>query len=59
MVDLAPTADGGTAIHWHGSYTARWGLRRVLRRTMQQVMQQMADGLASYAATQSPGARYP
>ncbi|GAA2796291.1 SRPBCC family protein [Crossiella cryophila] len=57
VVDLAPTAEGGTAIHWHGTYHPRWGLRWVLRRTMREVMQRMADGLASYAATQSPGGK--
>ncbi|MFF4625506.1 SRPBCC family protein [Nonomuraea jabiensis] len=51
VIDLTPTSDGGTAIHWHGTYNARWGLGWLMKRVMQRVMQQMADGLAAHAAT--------
>ncbi|XVV07952.1 SRPBCC family protein [Actinosynnema sp. CA-248983] len=50
-VDLAPTADGGTTIHWHGTYQARWGLGRLTKRVLPRVTQQMADGLAAHAST--------
>ncbi|WP_309114284.1 SRPBCC family protein [Saccharothrix sp.] len=50
-IDLAPTPDGGTTIHWHGTYKARWGLGWLMKRVMPRVMQQMADGLASHAST--------
>ncbi|MEV0703650.1 SRPBCC family protein [Saccharopolyspora sp. NPDC050389] len=53
VIDLTPAADGGTVIHWHGTYSARWGMRWLMKRVMQRVMQQMADGLASHAAQQS------
>lgn len=51
VVDLALTSNGGTSIHWHGTYDARWGQGWLMKRVMQRVMQQEADGLASHAAT--------
>ena len=51
VLALTPTSDGGTTIHWHGTYNARWGLGWLMKRVMRRVMQQMADGLASHAAT--------
>lgn len=53
VVDLTPTADGGTVIHWHGTYSARWGRGWLMNRVMPSVMQRMADGLAAHAATES------
>lgn len=53
VVDLTPTSDGGTVIHWHGTYSARWGMGWLMNRTMPRVMQRMADGLAAHSATQS------
>ncbi|WP_020673974.1 SRPBCC family protein [Amycolatopsis nigrescens] len=52
VVDLRPTPDGGTVIHWHGTYSARWGMGWLMQGVMQRVMQQMADGLAAHAAQQ-------
>jgi uncharacterized protein YndB with AHSA1/START domain len=54
VIDLAPTSDGGTTIHWHGTYNAKWGLGWLMKRLLHRVMQQMADGLASHAATLPP-----
>ena len=51
VIDLTPTADGGTVIHWHGRYSARWGLGPLLNGVMRRTMRQMADGLAAHAAT--------
>jgi uncharacterized protein YndB with AHSA1/START domain len=50
-VDLGPADGGGTAIHWHSSFTAKvpgtgWLYARVLRRFIQRA----ADGLARRAA---------
>ena len=50
VIDLTPTAEGGTVIHWYGTYTARWGLGRLLDRSMRSTMRRMAEGLAAYAA---------
>ncbi|MCO1577315.1 SRPBCC family protein [Crossiella sp. SN42] len=52
VIDLSLAPGGGTIITWHGTYTARWGLRWMMRRVMSQTMQRMADGLAEYAAGQ-------
>lgn len=51
VVDLSPRSDGGTTIHWHGTYDARWRLGWLMKGVMRRVMQQEADGLASHAAT--------
>lgn len=53
VVDLTPTSDGGTVIHWHGTYAARWGRGWLMKRVMPRVMQRMADGLADCAAARS------
>ncbi|WP_029892476.1 SRPBCC family protein [Nocardia brasiliensis] len=50
VIDLTGTPGGHTTIHWHGTYTPRWGMGWLMKRTMQRVMQQMADGLAAHAA---------
>ncbi|WP_433266785.1 AraC family transcriptional regulator [Actinosynnema sp. CS-041913] len=52
-VDLTPTSDGGTVIHWHGTCSARWGMGKLMKGVMQRVTQEMADGLASHAAALS------
>jgi hypothetical protein len=52
VVDLTPAPGGGTVIHWHGVYRARWGMGWLMRSLMQRTMQRMVDGLASYAAAQ-------
>jgi hypothetical protein len=50
-IEIEPTADGGTSIHWHGVYSARWGMGWLMRPYLQRFMQKMADGLASHAET--------
>jgi carbon monoxide dehydrogenase subunit G len=52
VIELHEHAAGGTAIHWSGTYTARWGTGWFLSRVMRSVMRQMADGLATYSSTQ-------
>ncbi|WP_331769903.1 SRPBCC family protein (plasmid) [Embleya sp. NBC_00888] len=59
VVDLTPAADGGTVIHWHGTYSTRWGMGWLMERVMRGVMQRMADGLAAHAAAQPSGAETP
>ncbi|MBN6038218.1 SRPBCC family protein [Amycolatopsis sp. 195334CR] len=54
VVDLTPTPDGGTLIHWHGTYSARTGLGWLMQGVMRRVMQRMADGLATHAAEITP-----
>ncbi|HEY2063221.1 MAG TPA: SRPBCC family protein [Amycolatopsis sp.] len=49
VIDLTPTDHGGTAIHWHGTYSTGPLMRLVMGRVMSRVMQRMADGLAAYA----------
>jgi uncharacterized protein YndB with AHSA1/START domain len=56
VIDLTPAAGGGTAIHWHGTYSTGPLMRLVMGRVMSRVMQRMADGLAAYAESGS-GAR--
>jgi uncharacterized protein YndB with AHSA1/START domain len=52
-VDLEPR-DGGTAIHWHSTFRAKWpGTGRILRRALGRFIQKCADGLAAYAAETS------
>ncbi|MGA6167006.1 SRPBCC family protein [Amycolatopsis magusensis] len=50
VVDLMPTTEGGTFIHWHGTYATRRGLGRLMQGVLQRTMQRMADGLAGHAA---------
>lgn len=54
VIDLTPTDNGGTAIHWHGTYSTGPLRRLVMRRVMSRVMQRMADGLAAYAEQPAP-----
>jgi Polyketide cyclase / dehydrase and lipid transport len=51
QIEIEPTSDGGTAIHWHGVYSTRWGMGWFMQPYLQRFMQKMADGLASYAET--------
>lgn len=51
QIEIEPTSDGGTSIHWHGGYSTRWGMGWLMRPYLQRFMQKMADGLASYAET--------
>lgn len=48
-IELRPTADAGTVIHWHGVYETRGLLRWVMPRYLQKFMQGMAEGLARHA----------
>ncbi|MFF5213388.1 SRPBCC family protein [Streptosporangium sp. NPDC000396] len=48
-IELEPTSDSGTVIHWYGEYETSWLLRWVMPRYLQKFMQDMAEGLASYA----------
>jgi hypothetical protein len=49
-VDLEPK-DGGTAIRWHSTFTAKWpGTGGLLRRGLGRFIQQCVDGLAAHAA---------
>jgi hypothetical protein len=48
-IEIEPAPDGGTAIHWHGAYSTRWGMGWLMGPYLQRYMQRMADGLASHA----------
>ncbi len=48
-VDLEPR-DGGTEIHWHSHFRAKYpGTGRLYRATLGKFIQRCADGLAAYA----------
>jgi carbon monoxide dehydrogenase subunit G len=49
VIDLTPAPGGGTAIHWHGTYSAGLVMGLLMRRVMPRVTQRMADGLAAHA----------
>jgi hypothetical protein len=56
-IDLEPTADGGTAIRWHSTFTGKtpgtgWFYRRVLTG----FIEKMVAGLAAHAGTARGGA---
>jgi hypothetical protein len=51
VVELEPTAAGGTAIHWHGTWRTRPGIGWATPLFLPRVMQRMADDLAHHAAT--------
>ncbi|PXX71224.1 polyketide cyclase/dehydrase/lipid transport protein [Nocardia tenerifensis] len=55
VVDLLPSPDGGTIIHWYGTFRARWKSGWLMQRVMRATMQQMADGLATYATALAAG----
>ncbi|MEV2253863.1 SRPBCC family protein [Streptomyces sp. NPDC050147] len=48
-IELRPTTNSGTVIHWHGEYETSVLLRWVMPRYLQNFMQGMAEGLARYA----------
>ncbi|WP_225727282.1 MULTISPECIES: SRPBCC family protein [unclassified Nocardia] len=50
-VELRETPEGGTHIHWHGTYFARGGMRWFFQWYLRRFMRSMAKGLAEYAAT--------
>lgn len=50
VIELEPTADGGTTINWHGTWRMRPGIGWILPLFLPRVMQRMADDLANYAA---------
>jgi len=47
-IEIKPTADGGTSVHWHGVYSTRWGMGWLMGPYLQRYMQRMADGLVSH-----------
>jgi len=52
-VDLQPH-DGGTAIHWHSRFRAKYpGTGRIFRSALGSFVHRCADGLAEYAAEAS------
>jgi hypothetical protein len=53
-IELNPTADSGTVIHWYGEYETNWLLRWILPRYLQKFMRGMAEGLARYAEDHKP-----
>jgi hypothetical protein len=48
-IEIEPASDGGTSIHWHGTYSTRWGMGWLMGPYLQRYMQRMANGLASHA----------
>ncbi|RDI55319.1 SRPBCC family protein [Nocardia mexicana] len=51
VVELEPSAAGGTTITWHGAWRLRPGTGWIMPFVLPRVMQRMADDLAGYAAT--------
>lgn len=49
-IELTELPGGGTRIRWHGTYSARFGMRWFLKRYLQDFMRDMATGLAEHAA---------
>ncbi|WP_232535092.1 SRPBCC family protein [Nocardia terpenica] len=50
VIELEPTAAGGTSITWQGTWRMRPGVGWILPFILPRVMQRMADDLARYAA---------
>ncbi|TBO57357.1 SRPBCC family protein [Streptomyces kasugaensis] len=48
-IELTPTEDSGTVIHWYGEYETSWLLRWVMPRFLRKFMRGTAEGLARYA----------
>jgi uncharacterized protein YndB with AHSA1/START domain len=48
-IELTPTADSGTVIHWYGEYETSRLLGWVMPRYLQKFMRGMAEGLARHA----------
>ncbi|MGW2509882.1 SRPBCC family protein [Streptomyces scopuliridis] len=53
-IELKPTANSGTVIHWYGEYETSWLLRWVMPRYLQKFMQGKTEGLARYAEECKP-----
>ncbi|MEU9337089.1 alpha/beta fold hydrolase [Streptomyces sp. NPDC048290] len=53
-IELTPTADSGTVIHWHGTYDTNWLMGWIMPRYLQRFMQGMAEGLARCAEECTP-----
>ncbi|WP_424863850.1 SRPBCC family protein [Streptomyces sp. MMS24-I29] len=53
-IELKPTANSGTVIHWYGEYETSWLLGWVMPRYLQKFMQGTAEGLACYAEECQP-----
>jgi uncharacterized protein YndB with AHSA1/START domain len=49
-VELTARPGGGTRIRWHGTYSARRGMRRLFQWYLRRFMRTMAAGLAAHAA---------
>ena len=50
QVDLTPTDDGGTSIHWHSSFFPKpVGTGWIMQRALQRFLARCAVGLAEYA----------
>lgn len=56
VVELTPTAEGGTAIDWRGTWRTKPGAGWIMPFVLPRVMRRMADDLAAYAA-EHPRAR--
>ncbi|SER24349.1 SRPBCC family protein [Actinokineospora terrae] len=52
-VDLSELPGGGTRIRWHGTFSARWGMRWFTQRYLRRYMLAVATGLARHAAGQT------
>ena len=50
VIELEPTAAGGTTISWRGTWRARPGIGWLMPLVLPGVMQRGADDLATYAA---------
>lgn len=48
-IELTPTPDGGTSIHWHGRYRTGLLMGWVMPRYLRKFMRGMAEGLARHA----------
>jgi hypothetical protein len=53
-VDLSPAPNGGTAVHWHSSFSPKMpGTGWLLQRGIRQFLDECVTGLAEYAAASS------
>jgi uncharacterized protein YndB with AHSA1/START domain len=51
-VDLTPTADGGTTVHWHSSFFPKTpGTGWILERGIRKFLSAVVEGLVTYAAS--------
>jgi uncharacterized protein YndB with AHSA1/START domain len=57
-VDLTPTTEGGTTIHWHSSFFPKTpGTGWIMERGIRRFLGQCVAGLAEYAATANATSR--